>query len=196
MIDGKPTVLQGSDALHQIPASTIENIEIITNPSVKYDPDGNAGIINIILKKQVQSGINGIVNLSVGTQNKYRADFLLNYRTGKWNFFGGVNYGNNLFTGKMDKEQITYTDSSDNYVVTSGPMNFKRENLSVKGGFDYNLSDNSSLSLSGEVGSYGFSRETSSLIHEYSVPAYDEYYARNNSISDRSGMYFNSYNFV
>jgi len=191
LIDGKPTVLQGSDALHQIPAASIENIEIITNPSVKYDPDGSAGIINIILKKQVQSGMNGIVNLSVGTQNKYRGDFLINYRTGKWNLFGGVNYGNNLFTGYMDKEQVTYTDSSDNYVVTSGPMNFKRQNFSVKGGFDYDLTDNSSVSFSGEVGSYGFSRETSSLIQEYSDPASSTYYAKNNSSSVRSGLFYN-----
>lgn len=191
LIDGKPTVLQGSDALHQIPASSIENIEIITNPSVKYDPDGNAGIINIILKKQVQSGMNGIANLSLGTQNKYRGDVLLNYRKGKWNFFGGLNYGNNLFTGKMEKEQISFTDSTDNYVVTSGPMNFKRVNMSVKGGLDYDVTDNSTLSFSGEVGSYGFNRETYSLIHEYTAPATLDYYARNSSVSERSGLYYN-----
>ena len=51
-IDGKPSVLDGNEALQQIPANTIENIEIITNPSVKYDPDGTAGIINIVLKKK------------------------------------------------------------------------------------------------------------------------------------------------
>ncbi|NJO87955.1 MAG: TonB-dependent receptor plug domain-containing protein [Chloroflexia bacterium] len=51
LIDGKPSALEGSEALDQIPASTIQNIEIITNPSVKYDPDGTAGIINVITKK-------------------------------------------------------------------------------------------------------------------------------------------------
>ena len=65
MIDGRPSVLSGSDALRQIPSSAIENIEIITNPSVKYDPDGMAGIINIVMKKNILSGFNGIDRKSV-----------------------------------------------------------------------------------------------------------------------------------
>ncbi|MDP2889445.1 MAG: TonB-dependent receptor [Bacteroidota bacterium] len=60
LIDGRPSVLSGSDALRQIPSSAIQNIEIITNPSVKYDPDGMAGIINIVMKKNILSGFNGI----------------------------------------------------------------------------------------------------------------------------------------
>ena len=66
LIDNKPTVLDASDALSQIPASAIENIEVITNPSAKYDPDGTSGIINIITKKNKLQGINGIVNLNSG----------------------------------------------------------------------------------------------------------------------------------
>lgn len=76
LIDGRPTFLQGSEALEQIPASTIDNIEIITNPSAKYDPEGDAGIINIILKKEKGKGLNGVVNASIGRNNKYRGDFL------------------------------------------------------------------------------------------------------------------------
>ncbi len=86
LIDGRPSVLSGSDALRQIPASAIENIEIITNPSAKYEPDGNAGIINIVMKKNSLIGVNGIVNASIGTRDKYRGDFTLNYRTKKFNF--------------------------------------------------------------------------------------------------------------
>ncbi len=56
LIDGRPSVLQGSDALQQIPASSIDHIEIITNPSAKYDPDGVGGIINVVLKKQRDPG--------------------------------------------------------------------------------------------------------------------------------------------
>ena len=62
LIDGKPTVLDASEALQQIPANMIENIEIITNPSAKFDPDGSAGIINVILKKKKSLGLNGIVS--------------------------------------------------------------------------------------------------------------------------------------
>jgi hypothetical protein len=69
LIDGKPTPLEGSEALQQIPASAIENIEIITNPSAKYDPDGVAGIINIVMKQQENDGVNGNINLSYGSFN-------------------------------------------------------------------------------------------------------------------------------
>jgi len=71
LIDGKPTVLDGNEILKQLPASAIENIEIITNPSAKYDPDGTSGIINIIIeRKKVKTGMNGIVNVSAGTSRE------------------------------------------------------------------------------------------------------------------------------
>jgi hypothetical protein len=89
LIDGRPSVLSGTDALRQLPASVIDNIEIITNPSAKYDPDGMAGIINIVMKKNILAGFNGIVNAMVGTGDKYRTDLTLNYRTKKANLFLG-----------------------------------------------------------------------------------------------------------
>ncbi|MBI4645424.1 MAG: carboxypeptidase-like regulatory domain-containing protein, partial [Bacteroidia bacterium] len=67
LIDGKPSITDGNELLQQTPAGMIENIEIITNPSAKYDPDGIAGIINIIMKKQKEKGTNGIINANVGT---------------------------------------------------------------------------------------------------------------------------------
>ena len=78
LIDGRPSILQGSDALLQIPASNIETIEIITNPSAKYDPDGVAGIINVVLKEKIDKGLSGVVNGSVGRFNTNSFDFLLN----------------------------------------------------------------------------------------------------------------------
>ena len=87
LIDGRPSVLSGSDALRQIPSSAIQNIEIITNPSVKYDPDGMAGIINVVMKKNVLSGVNGIINVNLGTGKKYGTDMMLNYKTKKYNLF-------------------------------------------------------------------------------------------------------------
>jgi len=103
LIDGKPSVLEGNDALQQIPATAIENIEIITNPSAKYDPDGNSGIINVVMKRKVGQGTNGIINASAGLNSKYRFDMLFNRKVGKWNLFFGGNYNNNLYPGDLTR---------------------------------------------------------------------------------------------
>ena len=107
-IDGKPSILSGNDALQQLPASAIERIEIITNPSAKYDPDGVGGIINIILKKNKKLGLNGIVNASISTNNKYRGDVQLSYRTGKINWYGGIDYNNSNFNLDVNSEDENY----------------------------------------------------------------------------------------
>lgn len=91
LIDGKPSSLTGisrSNILETIPGSNIEKIEVITNPGAKYDPESMAGIINIVLKKQDQKGLNGMVSLNYGTWNRYTGNLNLNYARGKWNFFG------------------------------------------------------------------------------------------------------------
>jgi len=107
-IDGKPTILEPSDALRQIPSSSIENIEIITNPSVKYEPDGATGIINIITKKNYLDGLSGIVNLDAGMYDQYGGDFQLGYRINKFNFILGANY---------DKHTRPGSESSDRYSI-------------------------------------------------------------------------------
>lgn len=76
LVDGKPSPIEGSDALQQIPAGTIDKIEIITNPSAKYDPEGISGIINVLLKKQRQAGISGTATLDGGWPQRYGGSFL------------------------------------------------------------------------------------------------------------------------
>ncbi|HDS06923.1 MAG TPA: TonB-dependent receptor [Bacteroides sp.] len=191
LIDGKPSVLEGSDALQQIPASAIENIEIITNPSAKHDPDGNAGIINVIMKDKTDQGLNGIVNASVGLNNKYRADFLLNRRTGNWNFFLGGNYNNNLYPGRMTREQVTFTDSLDRVLEADGAFDFRRSGLQLKGGVSYDFSETSTLTLEASGGNYGFGIDRSNRSHEYTMPATDDIYYVSRSTMDRSGRYLN-----
>jgi hypothetical protein len=92
LIDGKPSVIQGSDGLKQIPAEAIERIEVITNPSARYEADGVAGIINVIMKKDKRDGINGLVSLSVGKiLDTYNTsdNFNFNIRKKNFNFFIG-----------------------------------------------------------------------------------------------------------
>lgn len=99
MIDGKPTPLSGADLityLKGIQASSIESIEIITNPSARYDAAGNAGIINIKFKKDQKHGMNGSLSASYG-QGVYPKPSLsgnFNYRSKEWNFFGSHSFSN------------------------------------------------------------------------------------------------------
>ncbi len=94
-INGRPSNLSGDDAeniLEQFPANSIKSVELITNPSSRYDAAGVGGIINIILKKNERTGINGQANVSVGTRDKYQAGINLNYGLEKINFFGSYNF--------------------------------------------------------------------------------------------------------
>jgi len=98
MIDGKPTYLSSQDVstmLSNLPADQVERIEIITNPSARYDASGQGGVINIVLKKNKMLGSNGSVYVSYtqGFYDRENAGFNLNHRTEKWNFFGSYNYG-------------------------------------------------------------------------------------------------------
>ena len=171
LIDGRPSVLSGSDALKQIPSSAIENIEIITNPSVKYDPDGMAGIINIVMKKNILSGFNGILNANIGTGEKYGTDLTMNYKTKKYNLFFGANWNDNTDEGSMKSSRETYRNDTTTFLTTEGIRNQTRGGQRLKGGFDYFLSDKTSVTVSGELGKYNFDGEGGGNLHTYQQPA-------------------------
>jgi hypothetical protein len=95
LIDGKPSSLVGLDgasALRQLPADAIERVEVITSPSARYDAEGTAGIINIILRKGKVTGFNGSINPSIGNPTQYGISTNLNYRTKKYNLFTNSGY--------------------------------------------------------------------------------------------------------
>lgn len=95
LIDGRPSSLSGGNGkslLDALPAGSVERIEIVNNPSAKYDPDGTSGIINIVLKKNKLRGINGNVALSAGTGNAYNGSASLSLRNSKINVYGTYAY--------------------------------------------------------------------------------------------------------
>lgn len=100
LVDGKPTNISAAQLLQQIPSTSIKSVELITNPSAKYNPEGMSGIINIVLNKNANIGFNGNVNLGVtrGENTRMNGSLDMNYKTGKVNFF--MNFGAN--GGKRD----------------------------------------------------------------------------------------------
>lgn len=161
LVDGKPSALSGNDLLRQIPAATIENIEVITNPSAKYDPNGTSGIINIVLKKNYQNGLNGIVNASAGMGEKYSGDFLINYRKDKWNYFISANANTRLFTGTSDVLRIDRLGVNMDSVRKSDVFqdrSFRTHGMNYKAGADFYPDAHNNISLSQEYGLFGFTR--------------------------------------
>ena len=191
LIDGRPSVLSGSEALRQIPSSAIETIEIITNPSAKYEPDGTAGIINIVMKKNAMKGINGIVNATIGTRDKYRGDFTLNYRTQKYNFFIGADWRDETYYGSMLSSRETYSGDTATYLDINGDRNFTRAGHNYKTGIDLYLSDNTTFSISGEAGKSKSNRGGGGKTHSYSIPDDgNEYFSVTEETSDNVNDFY------
>ncbi len=189
LVDGRPSILQGSDALQQIPASQIENIEIITNPSVKYDPDGTAGIINVIMKDKKLQGLTGLFNVGIGSNDKYKADFLLNYKLKKFNIYGGMNYRNDNFKMTRSSDRIFYGDTAKNF-LSEEDRNMQRAGLSGKMGFDWYLSTKTTLGLSGRYGTSEFSRKGDGENKEWNVPGGSAFYYIEKDESTRPRDYY------
>lgn len=147
MIDNKPTYLSPSQLasyLRSLPASAIDQIELMTNPSAKYDAAGNSGIINIKTKKNKMQGFNGNVNLtySQGVYPKPNGSVNLNYRNGKANFFLNGGYSNfegfqQLLIGRKYLDQDDKTVNSIFAQTTT--MHFRNPGFNLKFGMDYYL---------------------------------------------------------
>ncbi len=119
LIDGRPSQLEGNEALQQIPASTIERIELVTNPSVKYDPEGKAGIINVILKKQTRAGFSGILNLNAGNNNNFGGNMLLSLRQGIASFSIAPSINQMNFPGSRKSERWIKTPENETTFTTA-----------------------------------------------------------------------------
>ena len=147
-IDGKPSPLKGADLgnyLRSLQSSSIESIELITNPSAKFEAAGNAGIINIKLKKDKALGTNGSVNAgyNIGIYSKYNAGFSLNHRTKKANYFGSYNYSNAIRYNSID----IYREVVDTIFDQHSAMKDKRQAHGFKAGMDYYLNSKNTLGV-------------------------------------------------
>jgi len=194
LIDGRPTVLDASDALSQIPASAIENIEIITNPSAKYEPDGTSGIINIITKKNKLNGMSGIINANVGRHGQYGGDATVDFRNDKWHLYFGADYNDREFPGETSSERWTQiSEDSIRYLNADGDFKFGGVSGSLSGGFDYELSKSDVVGMSMRGGIRNRDRSSSLMYEDYINDENPFYYGTNQS-STWDG-YFYSFTF-
>jgi len=152
LIDGKPTVLEGSEALQQIPVASIKDIEIITNPSAKYDPEGTSGIINIVLKKEKFAGSSGMLNLSAGIDHKYDGNALYSYKTDDYTLTLNADYGQRHFDGSERQERSTTSGGTTTYVYSSGSSVRGRDGGGLRAAFEYNLNPTNQFTVNARYG--------------------------------------------
>lgn len=156
LLNGRPSGITGSNRqaiLDQIPANTIDRIELITNPSAKYDPDGMSGIINIVTKRNLDDGMNGSLALGAGTRGKQNLSAALNVRAGKWNI--STNYGfrsqNNWNAGDNLRDNFL-PGLPRNSINQFNSGNRFNESHAVTTNVEYNFDKHNSLAFNGVMG--------------------------------------------
>lgn len=158
LINGKPSGLVGlnsTDALRQLPAEAIERVEVITSPSSRYDAEGTAGILNIILRRSKLQGLNGAITVNGGYPETAGASGNINYRTGDFNFFNTSGYSYRESPGESSNSSRFFNSGiDDNGIPFDNPdtfLNEERETERIRKGFNTNfgtewyLNDNTSL---------------------------------------------------
>jgi outer membrane receptor protein involved in Fe transport len=150
MLDGKPTYLsseQLANLLRSTEGNAIQSIELITNPSAKYDAAGNSGIINIKLKKNRNFGTNGSVLAGGGYGSYYKANggLTLNHREKKFNVFGNFDISKNKGFGSTDIMRVNNTAANQTYFNQTADNYRHRTNSNFKGGLDYFINDNNTI---------------------------------------------------
>lgn len=149
LIDGKQSGLVGissADALRQLPSNMVERVEVITNPSARYDAEGMAGIINIVLKKDRSPGLNGSFDLFAGYPHNYNATANLNYRHNKFNFFGSYGFQYRERPGNSYQQRVLeQEDGTTDILVQDEEFTRSEYSNTFRVGMDYMFNDKNTL---------------------------------------------------
>ena len=197
LINGKPSGLVGissNEALKQFPSESVEKVEVITSPSARYNAEGTAGIINIILRRSKLTGFNGSLSLNSGYPERYGVSANLNYRTKKLNFFNNIGYNTRTSEGSFVNETEYYTDQAiNNFLNENGVRGSERNSNYLNTGIEYFISDKTSV-----VGSYvfrksdGFKNNTNNVNQNFnSISKFSERLEKESEIDDTNEFSIN-----
>ena len=149
LINGKPSGLVGissNDALKQFPSESVEKVEIITSPSARYNAEGTAGIINIVLRKNKLAGLNGSISTNGGDPKTFGVSGNINFRTEKINFFTNTGYSLSSYENASLSETEYFNSSSiNNFLNENGSRNTERDSYYQSTGIEYFFNDKTSL---------------------------------------------------
>ncbi len=151
LINGKPSAIAGfgdTDALTQLPADAIERVEVITSPSARYDAEGTAGILNIILRKEKTLGFNGSITLDTGIPANNGINANLNLRTNKFNIFNTTGYNYRKFPGNANFDN-TFENGDFTRTTEDREFDRKQTGFNTNLGIEYFLTERSSITATG-----------------------------------------------
>ncbi|MFH6604096.1 TonB-dependent receptor domain-containing protein [Maribacter algicola] len=152
LINGKPSALSGlsPEALQQLPAEAIEKVEVITNPSARYDAEGTAGILNIVLKQSKTAGLNGSFGINVGDPKTYGGNVSLNLRRDNFNIFTNTSYRYRSGPGNALFEQENFNPDGTTASFQNEYRDYQRQNdgFNTNIGFEYFIDSTSSITNS------------------------------------------------
>jgi outer membrane receptor protein involved in Fe transport len=191
MIDGRPSRFTGEDLsalLQSLPANSVEKVEVMTNPSAKYDPDGTAGMINIVLKKSALQGLNGSVNSSYSGADRFRAGINLNYKVEDLNFFFNAGHSSGRYprSSWSRRDNFLGEDTLSFYQVVDGYGG--RNGNNIKAGIDWSPGSKHVFTLQGTI-NQGLRPRVSNNNTDWTTPFLD--YTLTQS-SDRQGSRWNN----
>jgi len=145
LINGKPSMISANNGLEQIPASSIEKVEVITNPSARYEAQGGAGIINIVLKKNSLSGLNASVQAGIGDPTNYNGNVNLSFKTEKFNLFSNIGVRFRDLEIKEDRMQTTFNTGTKNVLRQNNITNRRDNAYNFYVGGDYYFNPKNTL---------------------------------------------------
>lgn len=165
LINGKVSPMDAQDILQQIPASSIDKIEIITNPSSKYDAQGTAGIINIILKESQQLGMSGILNANTGLNDKFGGDMLFDYKSKEWTSLIALDYNRRFSPG--DSRSINRYTGTGTFQenTSSGSAKWGRISYGLRGNIEWLPSPSDVFSIGANTGSRDGQRTSTQIVN-------------------------------
>jgi outer membrane receptor protein involved in Fe transport len=163
LINGRPSPLMGktrAEVLQQLPANSIERIEVITNPSARYKPDGTSGIINIVLKKNTKAGWNAAVIINAGNKNRYNSNVSFNYRPGKLNVYTtySIRKDNRIRLNNIDRIYFDSLQNISGYYLQNSRSHSSPLAQVLTFGADYTMNERNMIGISGDFVNRHFTR--------------------------------------
>lgn len=184
-VDGHQSVLEGTQALQQVSAALIEDIEIITTPSAKYKTDGDVGIINIVTKKQDEAGVSGIFSASGSTIGSWNGDALLNFRKGAGRFYAGLSASQSKGRSDFRQDRTTIVDEYVTVSESDGQRFSCNSSYIARVGYELNLENHrllfeaqtgdTEVARGGDLAYHENRRNGTSLVTDVLYDSYDRY---------------------